>query len=100
VVPQLTNRRAFVEQRLFDIQVEIERAQNEVEFVELQLATVQDSANLAVARLELAETPVADRACTTARSRLAEMRAAAELAQQHLGTLVSARDDLLAKLLG
>lgn len=100
MAPQLTDRRAFVEQRLFDVQLEIERARNEVEFVEHQLAGVEGSATAAVARLTLAETPVAARACSTARGRLAQMRAAAQLAQQRLGTLESARDDLLAKLLG
>jgi hypothetical protein len=100
VVSQLTDRRAFVEQRLFEVQVEIERARNEVEFVELQLAGVEGSAVAAVARLEMAETALAARVCATARVRLAQMRTAAQSAQQRLGTLESARDDLLAKLLG
>jgi hypothetical protein len=96
----LTDRRAFVEQRLFEVQVEIERARNEVEFIGYQLADLEGAATNAVMRLEVAETPVADRASSTARGRLAQIRYAAQLATQRLGALEAARDDLLAKLVG
>jgi hypothetical protein len=100
VVFQLTNRRAFVEQRLFEVAVEIERARNEVEFIEVQLCDLEEDATAAIARLGVAETPVADRACTTARSRLAQMRTAAQTARHHLSVLEVTRDDLLSKLVG
>jgi hypothetical protein len=100
VTPPLTDRRAFVEQRLFDLQVEIERARNEVEYIALQLSDLEDDATVAVERLGVAETPLADYACSTARGRLAQMRSAASIAEQRLVALETARDDLLSKLVG
>jgi hypothetical protein len=96
----LTDRRAFVEQRLFEVQVEIERARNEVELIGYQLADLEEAATDAVMRLEMAQTPVADKACSTARGRLTQIRFAAQLATQRLGALEAARDDLLSKLVG
>jgi hypothetical protein len=100
VVPPLTDRRAFVELRLFEVEVEIDRARNEVEYVELQLAALEEHATAAVARLGVAETPVADHACANARIRLSKMRSAAQVAHQRLVALETARDDLLGKLVG
>jgi hypothetical protein len=98
VESRLTDRRAFVEQRLFEVQVEIERARNEVEFINYQLADLEERATDAVLRLEVAQTPVADRASSTARGRLAQIRFAAQTATQRLGALEATRDDLLSKL--
>jgi hypothetical protein len=100
VARPLTDRQSFVEQRLFEVQVEIERARHEVEFIAYQLAEVEGDATDAVMRLSLAETPVADRACARARGRLTQMRKAAELASERLDELEAARDDLLSKLVG
>jgi hypothetical protein len=96
----LTDRRAFAEQRLFEVQVEIARVENEVELIEVQLGDLDRHAQLAAARLVAAETPVADVARSAARGRLAQMQVAAEVARERLASLRVARDDLLAKLVG
>ena len=100
MVSRLTSRRAFTEQRLFEVQVEIERARNEVELIEFHLSDLEGHAHTAVERLGVAETPVADVAWATARGRLAQMRSAAEIARKQLEDLESTRDDLLSKLVG
>jgi hypothetical protein len=100
MVSQLTDRRAFIEHRLFEIQVEIERARHDVEFIEERLMSLDRDVTNAVHRRSVCETPVADEACATARGQLARMRSAAVDASERLGQLEAVRDGLLARLVG
>jgi hypothetical protein len=96
---RLTDRRTFVEQQLFDVQMEIERARHELEVADQRLAAVETCATDAAARLGVAETPLASDARVSARVALLECRAAATSARARLDSLESARDGLLDRLL-
>ena len=96
----LTDRRHFAEQQLFDVQRRLERARVALEVVEHQLAALSADALEKTARRDQSETPVADRACAAARERLATMTVHAALAREAVLELERTKDELLDKLVG
>ena len=97
---ELTNRRAFVEQQLFDVQLRLERARVALEVAEFHVGALREDASAAEARRHAAETPLADRACAAVRERLAAMAESAARAREVVLDLERTKDGLLDKLVG
>ena len=97
---ELTDRRHFAEQQLFGVQRRLERARVALEVVEHQLVALSADALEQAARRDQSETPVADRACSAARERLATMTVHEALAREAVLELERTKDELLDKLVG
>jgi hypothetical protein len=96
----LTDRRLFVEQQLFDVEVRLERARNELELAEGQLHAVSAQAVAAEKRRAASEIPVADRDCAAAQERLTAIVTSTDHARRLVRDLEHTRDGLFAKLVG
>lgn len=96
----LTDRRLLVEQRLFDCHSRLERARGELALAEEQVLVALEAAEEARCRMAASETPLAHREWCEARRRREQVLSNALAAREHVVVLESARDDLLAKLVG
>jgi hypothetical protein len=96
----LTDRRQFVEQQLFNIEVRLERARNELELAEGQLVTFRAQVRAAEERRAASETPIADRVCAAAQERLTAIATSTDRVRQLVDDLERTKDGLFAKLVG
>ena len=94
----LTDRRLFVEQQLFGLQVRLDRARNELEVAEGQLIALSAQLMVAEQRRSASEIPIADRACAAVHERLSAISVSTDHARRLVDELEHTRDGLFAKL--